>query len=82
MFGLPRGWDIIIILAVILLLFGNRLPGLGKSLGQGIVEFKKGLKGAKDEGDAVADDVEQSGRIESKPVSPDAAAKQKGKLEA
>jgi sec-independent protein translocase protein TatA len=42
-------WEILIILAVALLLFGKRLPGLGKSLGQGIVEFKKGLKGISDE---------------------------------
>jgi TatA/E family protein of Tat protein translocase len=42
-------WEILIILAVALLLFGKRLPGLGKSLGQGIVEFKKGLKGVTDE---------------------------------
>lgn len=42
---LPNGWEWIIILLVILLLFGNRLPGLARSLGSGITEFKKGLKG-------------------------------------
>jgi sec-independent protein translocase protein TatA len=39
----------IIILVIMLLLFGRRLPEVGKSLGKGIVEFKKGLKGVEDE---------------------------------
>jgi sec-independent protein translocase protein TatA len=34
-----------------LLLFGKRLPEVGKSLGRSIVEFKKGLKGIEDEAD-------------------------------
>ena len=37
-------WEIIIIALVILLLFGNRLPGAAKSLGQSFMSFKKGLK--------------------------------------
>ncbi len=38
--------ELFIILAVILLLFGpGRLTNLGKELGQGIREFRKGLKG-------------------------------------
>lgn len=39
----------IIILIVMLMLFGRRLPEVGKSLGKGIVEFKRGLKGVEDE---------------------------------
>jgi len=31
------------------LLFGKRLPEVGRSLGKGIVEFKKGLRGIEDE---------------------------------
>ncbi|MGE0141716.1 MAG: twin-arginine translocase TatA/TatE family subunit [Planctomycetota bacterium] len=46
---LPGGWEIWVILLVVLLLFGNRIPGMARSLGSGIVEFKKGLRG---EGDA------------------------------
>jgi len=48
-FGLPGGWEWIIILGFGLLLFGRRLPEVGRSLGQGIVEFKKGLKGVTDD---------------------------------
>ncbi len=36
-------WQLILILFVVLLLFGRRLPGLARSLGQGISSFKKGL---------------------------------------
>ncbi|HUB27133.1 MAG TPA: twin-arginine translocase TatA/TatE family subunit [Tepidisphaeraceae bacterium] len=39
----------VIILIVGLLLFGRRLPEVGRSLGKGIVEFKKGLNGIEDE---------------------------------
>ncbi len=39
------GWEIWVILVIALLLFGNRIPALARSLGSGIVEFRKGLKG-------------------------------------
>ncbi|GJM18857.1 MAG: hypothetical protein DHS20C14_10700 [Phycisphaeraceae bacterium] len=39
------GWqELLIIGGILLLLFGRRLPEVGKSLGQGIVQFKKGLR--------------------------------------
>lgn len=40
----PSLWEIIMILVVGLLLFGRKLPEVGRSLGRSIVEFKKGLK--------------------------------------
>lgn len=43
--------EILLILGVALLLFGKRLPEVGKSLGKGIVEFKKGLRDIGDEVD-------------------------------
>jgi len=46
-------WLLIAIVA--LLLFGKRLPEVGRSLGRGIVEFKKGVQG-------IEDDLEQSGQ--------------------
>lgn len=43
MFGM-RGSELLIIFAVILILFGStRLPGLGKALGEGLKNFKKGI---------------------------------------
>jgi sec-independent protein translocase protein TatA len=34
---------LLVILVVVLLLFGNRLPTLMRSLGRSVVEFKKGI---------------------------------------
>lgn len=48
-FGLPGGAEWIVILIIGLLIFGRRLPDVGRSLGQSIVEFKKGLKNVSDE---------------------------------
>ena len=42
--------EYIIILVIIVILFGvNKLPKLGKGLGEGIRNFKKGIKGELDE---------------------------------
>lgn len=49
--GMPQGMEWFIIAGFGLLLFGKRLPDVGRSLGAGIVEFKRGLKG-------ISDDVE------------------------
>ena len=39
-------WEIIIILALLLLFFGSsRLPKMARSLGSSLTEFKKGLRG-------------------------------------
>jgi sec-independent protein translocase protein TatA len=57
MFGMPGGIEWIIILIVALLIFGKRLPSTMRSIGKGIVEFKKGLKDVKDEVDEVDKDI-------------------------
>jgi sec-independent protein translocase protein TatA len=41
--GIPGGAELWIVLLIILILFGSRLPAIARSLGQGISEFKKGL---------------------------------------
>lgn len=46
---LPGPWEWVIVAFIALLFFGNRIPGMARSLGQGIVEFRKGLKGEKEE---------------------------------
>ena len=48
-FGMPGPFELMIIAAIVLLLFGNRLPSTMRSLGRGIVEFKKGVQGIEDE---------------------------------
>ena len=53
MFGFGH-WEILAIIAVILLLFGpSKLPALGRSIGEGVRNLKKGLKKGddKEEGD-------------------------------
>src|SRR4030095_1911335 len=52
------GWEIVLILAVVLILFGaKKLPELAKGLGQGIKEFKKATKDVRrDLGNAMDDD--------------------------
>src|SRR5439155_21272487 len=44
--------SIIVLLLLGVLLFGRKLPEMGKYLGKGIVEFKKGLRGFEDEIDS------------------------------
>jgi sec-independent protein translocase protein TatA len=41
--------EIVILLIIGVLFFGKRLPEVGRYLGKGIVEFKKGMKGLEDE---------------------------------
>ncbi|NMC19842.1 MAG: twin-arginine translocase TatA/TatE family subunit [Thermogutta sp.] len=58
---MPGPTEMIIIGVIILLLFGNRLPGVMRSLGRGVVEFKKGLSGDDDGADkAVTDEKKDS----------------------
>ncbi len=60
MFGLGI-WELVLILAIVVLLFGtSRLPQLGKGLGEGINNFKRGLKGDEKPPLAEAPEKEQS----------------------
>jgi len=50
----PLGpFEILIILFVGLLIFGARLPEVGRSLGKGLMEFKRGMSGVKDQLDDI-----------------------------
>jgi sec-independent protein translocase protein TatA len=67
-FGMPGTFEWIIIMIVALLIFGKRLPEIMRSMGRGIVEFKKGIRGIEDE---VNQDV---GKTESnRPLPPSAS---------
>lgn len=45
LFAMFSSETMIVVGIIALLLFGNRLPGVMRSLGQGVTEFKKGLEG-------------------------------------
>ena len=62
--GVP---EIIVILVLALLIFGRRLPEVGRSLGRGLVEFKKGVRGLKDELDEVDREVDEASREDESP---------------
>jgi sec-independent protein translocase protein TatA len=48
-FGGIGPMEMIIVGVVAVLLFGKRLPEVGRSLGKGLVEFKKGIRGIEDD---------------------------------
>ena len=48
-FGMPGTMEWLIIAGIGLLIFGRRLPEVGRGLGRSIVEFRKGIKGIEDE---------------------------------
>jgi sec-independent protein translocase protein TatA len=55
------GWEMIIVALVCLLIFGNRLPSVMRSLGKSVTEFKKGVAGIEEEIDqAVTADKKSS----------------------
>src|ERR1044071_60339 len=62
--NLFRGPDLIILLIIGLLIFGKRLPEVGRGLGRSIVEFRKGMKGVQDE---VEDAVNKPDPPQSRP---------------
>ena len=51
---LPGHTELLILAFIALLFFGNRLPGVMRSLGRSVVEFKKGVSG-------IEEDLEQVG---------------------
>ena len=59
--GFAGGYELVIIAGIALLLFGHRLPSVMRSLGRGVVEFKRGVAGIDD------DETEQ----DKKPVTHD-----------
>jgi sec-independent protein translocase protein TatA len=60
-FSIPGGWELIIIAFVVMLIFGNRLPSVMRSLGKSVTEFKKGIAGIEEEIDqAVTSDKKPS----------------------
>lgn len=55
-------WEIILILGVFLLLFGSsRLPGLMRSMGRSISEFKRGVREGAEAEEALPDNSKPEG---------------------
>ena len=70
--GFFGGWEIVLILAVVLILFGaKKLPELAKGLGQGIKEFKKATNEVSSEINSAMDDnrYSQPRQIDNPPAN-------------
>ena len=57
--GMPGPLEMIVVMVIVLLLFGNRLPSVMRSLGRGIVEFKRGVHGVEEELESAGKDVKK-----------------------
>jgi sec-independent protein translocase protein TatA len=51
LFGMPSLVELIVILVVVLLVFGSRIPNVMRNLGKSVSSFKKGLEEGKEEDD-------------------------------
>lgn len=57
-FGMPGGYEWIIILVVAVLIFGRRLPEIARGMGKSLTEFKKGIHEAhEDVSNSVDEDI-------------------------
>ncbi len=70
--GMPGHLEWLVILVIGLLLFGKRLPEVGRSIGRAIVEFKKGVKGIEDEVEQNTRDLPKGDSASALPPTADA----------
>ncbi len=61
------GQEMLLLLVLGILLFGRKLPEIGRSLGKTMVEFKKGMRGIEDETNEAS---APRASIEPEPVRP------------
>lgn len=60
LFAMPGGWELMIIVLVVLLLFGaKKIPELARGLGRGIREFKDASREIKAEIESEANEVKK-----------------------
>ncbi|MCP4193175.1 MAG: twin-arginine translocase TatA/TatE family subunit [Planctomycetaceae bacterium] len=55
--GMPGPLELIVVMAILLLFFGHRLPSVMRSLGRGVVEFKRGVHGVEEELESAGKDT-------------------------
>lgn len=55
-FGMPGGYEWIIILVVAVLIFGRRLPEIARGMGKSLTEFKKGVSETQNEVTKIIDE--------------------------
>jgi sec-independent protein translocase protein TatA len=60
-FGMFSHWELLVVLVVLLLLFGRRLPEIARSMGKSLTEFKKGIHEAEETKDEIVNDVKKIG---------------------
>lgn len=80
--GMLGGWEIVLILAVVLILFGaKKLPELAKGLGTGIKEFKKATREVTEEVTNAMDDTSPPRRLPPATPPPESAPVQTAQVQ-
>jgi sec-independent protein translocase protein TatA len=59
---MPGPWELLIVLAIVMLLFGtSKITGIGKSLGGAIRDFRDSMKSEPPEGESTEDPPKETG---------------------
>jgi len=59
-FWMPGPMETIVILVVLVLLFGRRLPEIARNMGKSLTEFKKGIKESEQELNKAVDEADKA----------------------
>lgn len=62
--GMPGYQEMLVLLVIGLLIFGRRLPEVGRSLGKTLVQFRRGIQDFKDQVNSDADLQEAKGAVQ------------------
>ncbi len=63
----PGPIELLVILIIAIIIFGKRLPEIGRSLGKSVVEFKKGIKEAQEIKGNITNEVK---KVENEIINP------------